>query len=93
MTPHREILRKADDVVERARASGALDRRAFMRLSTLGIGATILSACNSAGPKSAEREIRTLAARAEYTSAHWQPHAGWPPFSGVLGERFGADVE
>jgi DMSO/TMAO reductase YedYZ molybdopterin-dependent catalytic subunit len=54
MTPHREILRRADEVVERARATGALDRRAFMRLSTLGIGATILSACNSAGPRSAE---------------------------------------
>ena len=37
ITPHREILRKADEVVERAQAAGALDRRAFMRLSTLGL--------------------------------------------------------
>ena len=31
MTPHREILRKADEVVERARASGRVDRRAFLQ--------------------------------------------------------------
>ena len=52
-TPHREIMRKADEVIERARDTGRLDRRAFMRLSTIGIGATVLTACNSAGPKSA----------------------------------------
>ena len=54
-SPHREILRKADEVVERARDAGRLDRRAFLRLSTLGISATVLAACNSAGPASANK--------------------------------------
>lgn len=70
MTSHREILRKADEVVERARASGLLDRRAFMRLSTLGIGATVLAACNSAGPKSAQ-SLLTFATRQNEKFERW----------------------
>lgn len=62
MTPHREILRRADETIERARDAGRIDRRAFMRLSALGIGATILSACNSSGPDSAEK-LLTLATK------------------------------
>jgi DMSO/TMAO reductase YedYZ molybdopterin-dependent catalytic subunit len=53
-TPHREMLRKADAVITNARELGALDRRAFLRLSTATISASILAGCNSAGPKSAE---------------------------------------
>lgn len=57
MTPHREILRRADEVVERARDAGRLDRRSFLRLSTLGISATVLAACNSTGPESAGKVL------------------------------------
>ncbi|MCC7054912.1 MAG: hypothetical protein IT355_16690, partial [Gemmatimonadaceae bacterium] len=70
MTPHREILRRADEAVERARASGRLDRRAFMRLSSLGIGASILSACNSPGPGSAEK-LLTFATQQNEKFERW----------------------
>jgi DMSO/TMAO reductase YedYZ molybdopterin-dependent catalytic subunit len=70
MTPHREILQRAEDVVERARDTGRLDRRAFMRLTGVGIGATILSACNSAGPKSAEK-LLTFATRQNEKFERW----------------------
>ena len=92
MTPHREILRKADVAVERARAAGLLDRRAFMRLSTLGIGATILAACNSAGPKSAEK-LLTFATRQNEKFERWLLGADTPARTGRLtpaGEHFPA---
>ena len=92
MTPHREILRKADEVVERMRASGALDRRAFMRLSTLGIGATILSACNSAGPKGAQ-SLLNFAARQNEKFERWLLGQNTPAHIGSLtpaGPRFPA---
>ena len=92
MTPHREILRKADEVVERARAAGSLDRRAFMRLSTLGIGATVLAACNSSGPKSAEK-LLTFATRQNEKFERWLLGANTPAHTGRLtpaGARFPA---
>ncbi len=70
MTPHREILRRADEAVERARDAGRLDRRAFLRLSSLGIGATILTACNSAGPDSA-RSLLSFATRQNEKFERW----------------------
>ncbi|MES3035740.1 MAG: molybdopterin-dependent oxidoreductase [Gemmatimonadota bacterium] len=70
MSTHREILRKADEVVERARAAGRLDRRAFLRLSTVGIGATVLAACNSPGPRSAE-QLLTFATRQNEKFERW----------------------
>jgi DMSO/TMAO reductase YedYZ molybdopterin-dependent catalytic subunit len=92
MTPHREILRKADEVVERARDAGRLDRRAFMRLSTFGIGATILSACNSAGPKSAEG-LLNFATRQNEKFERWILGANTTAHTGRLtpaGQRFPA---
>ncbi len=70
MTPHREILRQADAVIARAREAGRLDRRAFMRLSAAGISATILGACNSAGPKSASG-LLTFATRQNEKFERW----------------------
>ena len=70
MTVHRDILRKADEVVERARDTDCLDRRAFMRLSTLGISASVLSACNSAGPESASK-LLTFAMRSNEKFERW----------------------
>lgn len=70
MTPHRDILRKADEVLERARADGRLDRRSFLRLSTLGLSATVLSACNSAGPESAKK-LLSFATRQNEKFERW----------------------
>ena len=70
MSTHREILRKADEVVERARDAGRLDRRAFLRLSSLGIGASVLAACNSAGPQSAGK-LLTFATRQNEKFERW----------------------
>ena len=92
MTPHREIMRRADEVVERARESGLLDRRAFMRLSTLGIGATILGACNSAGPKSAEK-LLTFATNQNEKFERWLLGQNSPAHIGSVtpaGARFPA---
>ena len=92
MTPHREILRKADEVVERARASGRVDRRAFLQLSTLGIGATILGACNSSGPKSAE-SLLNFAMRQNEKFERWLLDANAPAHIGTVtpaGARFPA---
>jgi DMSO/TMAO reductase YedYZ molybdopterin-dependent catalytic subunit len=92
MTPHREILRKADEVVERTRASGVLDRRAFMRLSTLGIGASILSACNSAGPKGAQ-SLLNFATRQNEKFERWLLGENTPAHIGGVtpaGARFPA---
>ena len=92
LTPHREILRKADAVVERAHASGALDRRAFMRLSTLGLSATILSACNSAGPKGAQ-SLLNFAARQNEKFERWLLGENTPAHIGRVmpaGARFPA---
>ena len=92
MTPHREILRKADEVVERARASGRVDRRAFLQLSTLGIGATILGACNSSGPKSAE-SLLNFATRQNEKFERWLLDANVPAHIGRVtpaGARFPA---
>lgn len=92
MTPHREILQRADEVVERARDAGRLDRRDFLRLSTLGIGATILSACNSAGPKSAEK-LLTFATRQNEKFERWLlTETGASRTGGVVpaGQRFPA---
>jgi DMSO/TMAO reductase YedYZ molybdopterin-dependent catalytic subunit len=55
MTVHREILEKVDETIAKAHDAGRLDRRAFLRLSSLGIGASVLAACNSAGPESASK--------------------------------------
>ena len=92
MTPHLEILRKADEVVERARASGRVDRRAFLQLSTLGIGATILGACNSSGPKSAE-SLLNFAMRQNEKFERWLLDANAPAHIGTVtpaGARFPA---
>jgi DMSO/TMAO reductase YedYZ molybdopterin-dependent catalytic subunit len=70
MTMHREILRKADEVVERAGDAGRLDRRTFVRLSTLGISASVLAACNSAGPGSA-RGLLSFATRQNEKFERW----------------------
>ena len=92
MTPHREILRKADEVIERARSSGRLDRRAFLRFSTLGIGATILGACNSSGPKSADK-LLTFAANQNEKFERWLLGQNTPAHIGRVtpaGARFPA---
>ena len=92
MTVHREILRRADEVVERTRSSGQLDRRAFLRLSTMTIGATILGACNSSGPKSAEK-LLTFATRQNEKFERWLLGATTPSRTGSVdpaGPRFPA---
>ncbi len=90
MTVHREILRKADEVVERARDAGRLDRRAFMRLSAFGIGATVLSACNSSGPASAGK-LLSFATMQNEKFERWLLGASTPSRTGGLkpaGARF-----
>lgn len=92
MTPHREILRRADETIERARDAGRLDRRAFLRLSTLGISATVLAACNSAGPESAGK-LLTFATRQNEKFERWLLGANTPARTGRLtpaGARFPA---
>ncbi len=92
MTPHREILRRADEAVERARDAGRLDRRSFIRLSTMGIGATVLAACNSAGPKSAE-SLLSFATRQNEKFERWILGANTPARAGGIppaGARFPA---
>jgi DMSO/TMAO reductase YedYZ molybdopterin-dependent catalytic subunit len=53
------IVERASRLVERSveesRASGKLDRRDFLRLGSLGLGSALLSACNSEGPKWAQK--------------------------------------
>ncbi|MCU0648589.1 MAG: molybdopterin-dependent oxidoreductase [Gemmatimonadaceae bacterium] len=52
MTPRdRRILARVRELLDGGRARGVLDRRDFLRLSTLGVGTAVLSACNSAGPE------------------------------------------
>ncbi len=92
MTAHREILRKADEAVERARDAGRLDRRAFFRLSTLGISASVLAACNSAGPDSA-RGLLSLATKQNEKFERWLLGANTPSRTNgvpVAGARFPA---
>lgn len=54
-----QISKRAGTLVERAvetaRASGRVERRDFIRLGALALGSTLLSACNSEGPKWANR--------------------------------------
>ncbi len=83
-------MRRADEVVERARDAGRLDRRAFLRLSTLGIGATVLAACNSAGPKSAGK-VLSFATRQNEKFERWILGASTPSRAGNIapaGARF-----
>lgn len=90
MSTHREILRKADEVVERARDAGKLDRRSFLRLSTIGIGASVLAACNSTGPQSAEK-LLTFATRQNEKFERWLLGNNTPARTGRLtpaGDRF-----
>lgn len=58
-----QILKRADVVVERAverlRASGQLERRDFLRIGAASLGSALLSACNSEGPKWADRWLKT----------------------------------
>jgi DMSO/TMAO reductase YedYZ molybdopterin-dependent catalytic subunit len=68
--PHREILRRADEVIERAKTSGQVDRRAFLRLTVGGVGASILAGCNSAGPKSAS-SLLAFATRSNERLERW----------------------
>ncbi len=70
MSTHREILRRADETIERARDTGRLDRRTFLRLSTVGISATVLAACNGRGPESAQ-SLLTFATRQNETFERW----------------------
>jgi len=57
------MVKRADIVVEKAveqlRASGQLERRDFLRLGTAALGSVLLSACNSQGPKWADRWLKT----------------------------------
>ncbi|MEO7997791.1 MAG: molybdopterin-dependent oxidoreductase [Gemmatimonadaceae bacterium] len=54
-----QVQKRADLLVERAvetaRASGRLERRDFLRLGALTLGSALLTACNSNGPKWADR--------------------------------------
>ena len=92
MTPHREIVRRADEAVETARASGRLDRRAFLRLSTIGISTTVLAACNSAGPESA-KSLLSFATRQNERFERWILGSGTAARPGAVppaGARFPA---
>jgi DMSO/TMAO reductase YedYZ molybdopterin-dependent catalytic subunit len=92
VTPHREIMRRADEAVERARDAGRLDRRSFLRLSTLGIGATVLAACNSSGPESA-RGILSFATKQNEKFERWILGANTPSRTNgvpIAGSRFPA---
>jgi DMSO/TMAO reductase YedYZ molybdopterin-dependent catalytic subunit len=75
MSVHRTILLRSEEVIERARDAGRLDRRAFLRLSTAGVSATLLAACNSAGPEGA-RGLLAFATRSNEKFERW-----------LLGER------
>ncbi|MCU0634204.1 MAG: molybdopterin-dependent oxidoreductase [Gemmatimonadaceae bacterium] len=48
------ILARVRELLASGHERGALDRRDFLRLSTLGLGTAVLSACNSAGPERAK---------------------------------------
>jgi DMSO/TMAO reductase YedYZ molybdopterin-dependent catalytic subunit len=92
MTVHREILRKVDEVIEQGRGDGRVDRRNFLRLTTLGIGASILTACNSSGPKSAEK-VLAFATRQNEQFERWILGANTPAHIGSVppaGARFPA---
>jgi DMSO/TMAO reductase YedYZ molybdopterin-dependent catalytic subunit len=58
-----KIAQRASSLMERAvestRASGRIERRDFLRLGTLTLGSALLSACNSSGPKWADRWLKT----------------------------------
>lgn len=64
-TPEKEfrIVPRANALMERAvetaRASGQLERRDFLRLGAITLGSALLSACNSEGPKWAQRWLNT----------------------------------
>lgn len=48
-----------DRSVETLKSNGQLDRRDFIRLGSLTLGGALLSACNSQGPKWADRWLKT----------------------------------
>jgi DMSO/TMAO reductase YedYZ molybdopterin-dependent catalytic subunit len=50
-TPDRRILARVRDLLAQGHERGRVDRRDFLRLSTVGLGTAVLSACNSAGPE------------------------------------------
>lgn len=90
MSTHHEILRRADEAIARGRDSGRLDRRSFLRLSTVGIGATILAACDGRGPQSAEK-LLTFATRQNEKFERWLLGQNTPSRTGGLppaGARF-----
>lgn len=57
------IVSRANTLVDRAaeklRSSGELGRRDLVRLGSLALGSALLSACNSDGPKWADRWLKT----------------------------------
>ncbi|MEP6834134.1 MAG: molybdopterin-dependent oxidoreductase [Gemmatimonas sp.] len=68
------IVKRADVVVERAverlHASGQLERRDFLRLGSIALGGALLSACNSEGPKWADRWLK-IAEKKNETVERW----------------------
>ena len=56
------IVKRADAAMERAaerlRATGQLERRDFLRLGAVTLGSALLAACNSEGPKWADRWLK-----------------------------------
>jgi DMSO/TMAO reductase YedYZ molybdopterin-dependent catalytic subunit len=50
----RRLEQRVRELLERGREVGRVDRRDFLRLTSLGLGTAVLSACNSAGPERAQ---------------------------------------
>lgn len=89
------IVKRADVVMERAverlRATGQLERRDFLRLGALTLGSALLSACNSEGPKWADRWLRTAEKKNEtverWLFSHTSMNKG-SPSSYLAGDKF-----
>jgi DMSO/TMAO reductase YedYZ molybdopterin-dependent catalytic subunit len=69
-----DLVRRLDarlrDLLAQGRADGRLDRRDFVRLLGTGLGASLLTACDSQGPEAARRWLAT-AGRANERLERW----------------------
>jgi DMSO/TMAO reductase YedYZ molybdopterin-dependent catalytic subunit len=61
----RLITSQVESHAESLRASGAVDRRAFVRLMGLGVVAPLVAACNSTGGAQTDRLLKAVGARNE----------------------------
>lgn len=89
------LLRHASTLVDRtvedARASGKLDRRDFLRFGALSLGSALLAACDSHGPKFAQRWLKTAEKQNErveqWLFSHKRMNRG-SPGARIAGNKF-----